>query len=228
MKCPYCNAEVGEDDIYCEECGGALGQKVQKRKPPILILIVILILIIGLGAGGAYWFIQQKAEKAAEMSDKEKKTDKETVNNSKAEAMGETEVDGKTDIVSKVEETSDKITICREKESKNDKESEEDEDSYIIEESNQRYLTDADVKDLSLREINYAKNEIYARHGRKFQSPELQNYFNSKTWYEGKYEPSDFDQHYSGTVLNDYEKKNADFLREVEFGMDPAGYLLDQ
>ena len=37
---------------------------------------------------------------------------------------------------------------------------------YVIPYSNQRLLGDSDVAGLSLREINYAKNEIYARHGR--------------------------------------------------------------
>ncbi|MGN1023298.1 MAG: YARHG domain-containing protein, partial [Lachnospiraceae bacterium] len=47
---------------------------------------------------------------------------------------------------------------------------------YIIPDSDSRLLTEDDVKDLTLQEINYAKNEIYARHGRKFKSKELQNY----------------------------------------------------
>ena len=42
---------------------------------------------------------------------------------------------------------------------------------YILPDSNSRYLTESDIQYLSIREINYAKNEIYARHGRRFQSP---------------------------------------------------------
>lgn len=94
---------------------------------------------------------------------------------------------------------------------------------YIIPDSNSRYLTESDIQNLSIREINYAKNEIYARHGRKFQSHELQNYFNSKSWYRGIIEPSDFQQ----SVLNDYEKKNAELLSKREFSMESGGYKLD-
>ena len=99
-------------------------------------------------------------------------------------------------------------------------------DDYIIEDSNIKYLTDADTSVLSLRDINYAKNEIYARHGRKFHSQELQSYFNSKSWYEGTIEPEDFDAAVS-SFLTDLEMINADFLQKKEFEIDPDGYPLD-
>lgn len=95
---------------------------------------------------------------------------------------------------------------------------------YIIPSSNQKYLSNSDIAHLSLREINYAKNEIYARHGRKFKSPELQRYFGSKSWYYGTIEPDYFDS----SVFNDYERKNAEFLSSVEMSMSPGGYELDQ
>ena len=95
---------------------------------------------------------------------------------------------------------------------------------YIIPDSNSRYLTEADISGLTIQQINYAKNEIYARHGRKFQSAELQNYFNSKSWYSGTIEAVDFDE----SVLNDFEKKNAELLSNKEFSMESGGYKLDQ
>lgn len=98
---------------------------------------------------------------------------------------------------------------------------------YIIPDSDQRYLTESDVAGFSIKEINYAKNEIFARRGRKFLSVELQNYFNEKDWYNGIYEPQDFDANYAAVVMNDYEKVNADFLSDAEYSMDPNGYQLD-
>lgn len=98
---------------------------------------------------------------------------------------------------------------------------------YIIPESDERYLDENDICDLSLRELNYAKNEIYARHGRRFLSDELQTYFDSKTWYEGLYDPEDFDANYAFAVINDYERVNADFLAAAEYAIDPNGYPLD-
>lgn len=98
---------------------------------------------------------------------------------------------------------------------------------YIISDSDRRYLTESDVRGFSIKEINYAKNEIYARRGRKFLSPELQSYFDRKDWYVGIYEPNDFDINYAAALLNNYEKVNAEFLSNVEYSMDPNGYQLD-
>lgn len=96
-------------------------------------------------------------------------------------------------------------------------------ETYILPDSDKRLLTDADVADLSLQEINYAKNEIFARHGRRFLSSELQTYFDGKTWYHGTVSASDF----SESSLSEIERKNADFLAKVEFGIAPNGYKLD-
>lgn len=99
---------------------------------------------------------------------------------------------------------------------------------YIFPESNIRYLTEEDVEGLSIQEINYGRNEIFARLGKKFESEELQNYFDSKEWYNGIYEPEDFDENYKDDLMNDFEKANVDFLTEIEFSMSPDGYILDQ
>lgn len=98
-----------------------------------------------------------------------------------------------------------------------------DPNGYILPQSNTRILTSSDIEGLSLQEINYAKNEIYARLGRKFKSTELQNYFNSKNWYHGTISPDSF----SESLLSDIERKNADFLADTEFSMSPNSYQLD-
>lgn len=37
-----------------------------------------------------------------------------------------------------------------------------------------------------------------------------------------------FDANYSARLLNDYEKRNAEFLSEMEYSIDSRGYQLDQ
>lgn len=95
---------------------------------------------------------------------------------------------------------------------------------YIIADSDTRYLSNSDIRNFSIKQVNYAKNEIYARRGRKFRSRELQNYFNSKSWYTGTTEPEAF----SESVFNQYEKENTRFLSEVEHSMDANGYQPDR
>jgi hypothetical protein len=97
-------------------------------------------------------------------------------------------------------------------------------DAYIFNESDSRYLTEDEIAKCSLQEINYAKNEIYARHGRKFSSKELQDYFNTKLWYHGTIEPENF----SEAFFNEYEKANVELLTDIEFKISPNGYQLDQ
>ena len=95
--------------------------------------------------------------------------------------------------------------------------SDEEQDSskdgdYILEGSDSRYITEKEVENLSEAERRLAKNEIYARHGRMFDSADLQDYFESKSWYKGTVKPSDFDE----SVLNKYEKANIDLISSME------------
>ena len=73
-------------------------------------------------------------------------------------------------------------------------------------------LTKKDVKGLSKDQCRYARNEIYARHGRKFTDKKLQDYFDNQSWYEGTVEPEDFDE----SVLSKVEKKNIKLLKKYE------------
>jgi hypothetical protein len=95
---------------------------------------------------------------------------------------------------------------------------------YIFPDSASRYLTDADVKNMTAQQLNYAKNEIYARRGRMFSSPELQKYFASKSWYKGTISADSF----SDSIFNDYERANVDFLKAKEYALSPGGYQLDK
>ena len=80
---------------------------------------------------------------------------------------------------------------------------------------------------MSAKELNYARNEIFARHGRQFDSRELRNYFESKSWYKGEYSAEEFDKK-SDSILNRAEKKNVEFLEKAENKLEPGGYKLDQ
>ncbi|SCG89354.1 Uncharacterised protein [uncultured Clostridium sp.] len=108
-----------------------------------------------------------------------------------------------------------------------EKETEVTEDTrseYIFVDADIRYLTQEEVDKLSLQAVCYAKNEIYARHGRKFLSTELQEYFNDKSWYQGTVEAEKF----SPSVFNKYESDNIQILVKAEEKLRSGGYLLDQ
>lgn len=83
---------------------------------------------------------------------------------------------------------------------------------YIFEDSDSRYLTSAECEAKTAEELRIARNEIYARHGRLFDSEDLQAYFSSQDWYDGTIAPEDFDY----TVLNDYEIYNVNLMKSIE------------
>lgn len=95
-------------------------------------------------------------------------------------------------------------------------ESGDNEGEYIFPNSHREYLTKSDLKGMSKSEINLAKNELYARHGRKFKSKELQKYFESKSWYKGIYSPKQWDKKGDAYFFNKYEIKNRNLLKKNE------------
>ena len=86
---------------------------------------------------------------------------------------------------------------------------------YIFPDSNTRYLTRAEVEALDDQQLRLARNEIFARLGRTFVDQELQAYFNSKSWYVGRYTPEEFDA-MGDSILNQYEMANSQLITEVE------------
>ena len=94
---------------------------------------------------------------------------------------------------------------------------------YFFPDGNARYLTSAEVNQLSLQAVCFAKNEFYARHGRQFKSQELRDFFNARSWYQGTIAPESF----SDSVFNAYEQANIDLLSKREHQLAANGYALD-
>lgn len=88
---------------------------------------------------------------------------------------------------------------------------------YILPASSERKLTAMDLEGLDSEKIDYARNEIYARHGYVFKTNKYKEYFGSKEWYTPN---TDFKE----TDLNEVEKYNASFLKEYQSN-NGASYL---
>lgn len=80
---------------------------------------------------------------------------------------------------------------------------------FIFPNSDSSYLSNAQVSALSDDDLQLAINEIYARRGRIFKDASLNAYFNSQSWYEGKYTPEEFEMN---VKFNTYEQKNLQLL----------------
>ena len=85
--------------------------------------------------------------------------------------------------------------------------------SYIISNSGTQILTTADLKGKTAEELRRARNEIFARHGRKFEDVALRGYFESCSWY--KVNPN-YNYANENSNLNWIEKKNVNTIKAYE------------
>lgn len=91
---------------------------------------------------------------------------------------------------------------------------------YVFPASDRRELTSDDIglADVTDNIIQAGINEIYARHGRIFTTPEWSEYFAGKKWYHGTIEPDNF----TDDMLSETERKNIDFL-SAQLGTSDMG-----
>lgn len=83
---------------------------------------------------------------------------------------------------------------------------------YILADSSSRLLTANDLTGFTKEQLRYARNEVYARHGRIFTDAALQEYFNTKAWYQGTISSASFTE----SMLSQLEKDNIKYIQQVE------------
>jgi hypothetical protein len=84
--------------------------------------------------------------------------------------------------------------------------------NYLLPDSDTYYITEADISWMDDNELMLARNEFYARRGRKFATKSIQDYFNRQGWYTGTINPDDF----TSEMFNRYEQANVDFIVAYE------------
>lgn len=83
---------------------------------------------------------------------------------------------------------------------------------FLLPDSNSRTLEWTELEGMSKYELRLARNEIYARYGRKFTSKDLQKYFGRQSWYSPEIQADKFNEN----MLSEIEKKNIQTIKEVE------------
>ncbi|MFN6563211.1 MAG: protein kinase domain-containing protein [Nostoc sp. ChiSLP01] len=76
----------------------------------------------------------------------------------------------------------------------------------------QRRVTDADLDGKSGFELDIMRNSIFASHGRRFDTPALQDYFNNQPWYRPIYSSKEF----SPKLLTRLEQQNVDYISRYQ------------
>ena len=84
-----------------------------------------------------------------------------------------------------------------------------DEGNFILDFSSTRLVNSDDLANLSSWELKVARNEIYARLGRKFVHKDLSCYFTKQPWYH-------IDPDYTDSKLTKIESTNAVFILNYE------------
>ncbi|WP_308578965.1 YARHG domain-containing protein [uncultured Oribacterium sp.] len=82
---------------------------------------------------------------------------------------------------------------------------------FIFPYANERLIARGEYGSLDAATLRLAINEIYARHGRQYDTQDLNAYFSSKSWYRPQYSKSEYDK-IESQVLNSYERENIKIL----------------
>lgn len=82
--------------------------------------------------------------------------------------------------------------------------------TYVLRNSDGQYCTEKDLSHMCVYDLYLARNEIYARHGYIFDSPDLQEYFGDMEWYK----PTTKDV--PDSALNEYERANVQLILSLE------------
>lgn len=188
-------------------------QTKENKLPVVLLAVIIVVLLVGsivigiFGGGGkkVETAVPKKdikaAREAAELSDEgEVQTiaiDKDIVVN----AGGTGSADEKSEMQDS-QTTEDSQTV-------------QNTEDYIFPNSSSVLLTDAEVSGISKDQLRIGRNEILARHGRRFNDQALQQYFDSKSWYNGTISPDGFDANLDSR-LNDVERANIEIIKKYE------------
>lgn len=91
---------------------------------------------------------------------------------------------------------------------------------YLLPDSATRYLSVSELYGLTREELCFARNEIFARHGRMFNTPAIAAYFQGKAWYHGTIPPDQF----SSNLLNEFERANISLITKYEDTMGGSYY----
>jgi len=83
---------------------------------------------------------------------------------------------------------------------------------YVLPFSHLRLVTYEDLAGFTAAELRIARNEIFARHGRRFVDEGLQAHFNNMPWYTPTLPLGEEPE------ISDLELANAEFIHQVELG----------
>ncbi|NLI89851.1 MAG: YARHG domain-containing protein [Epulopiscium sp.] len=231
MFCTNCGSKTKEKDLFCKECGSPIKQaknevptknddaiksekpiktdnKTKKSQTNIIsiILVSITVLLVLLFIFLAYSLISNKNNPLAKVESND------TIDVSNDNLIAEN--DDTSQDTSNEENISDEVKVNSNPASdKPGSDSiENDDNGQILPHSSSSYLDHSDIVNLDDWQLRVARNEIYARHGRIFQSEDLHNHFSSQSWYVPRIPADEFKE----SSLSQLEKHNVELIQSYK------------
>jgi hypothetical protein len=186
----------------------------------IFLIAIIMVFIGGVGGGAGVYLWQGAVQEKVTASETEESTNGEVTDLEEEESINETlqsaesalSSDSSAAAAASLPDTED-IPLPDHIYNNEAAETVFDETphrDYILPFSGIRLITTDDLRHLSGDELRIARNEIFARHGRRFADMALQNYFNSMDWYTPRLALGE------EPALSDLELTNATFILNFE------------
>lgn len=208
MFCTKCRKENADDARFCNRCGCSINQSsakddsLRKMMVPVIISIILLLALVLI-------LLHEKKE-LIDAAEPIATTVIETT-------LEETTYELETEVVLEEERAVSPFPGKLPDEKSNGVSPAE----YLLSESDSRVYAMKELNLLSEEQMRLARNEIFARHGRKFSSKDLQTYFSAQSWYTPIYEASAFDA-LGDTIFNEFEIGNLNLILELESAKEAA------
>ncbi len=206
---------------------GKAGRVIKKSVIPVILVVIVMGIAYNIKRSSD--FITENTEDQKRIKDRETGMS-ETLAKALPESTSETLSDTSSGVLLEIlsdpqsetpteglsSETTENLEKPKDKkETKFNDMKKEENYLYILPEVSSRYLSEKDLDGLDQEILRLARNEVFARHGRLFQSEDLKEYFSKQSWYHGYLLEDEFDD----SVLNSYEKYNLDLIKTIESRM---------
>lgn len=211
--CINCGAEIPVSSKYCDHCGtrqpdvseiNTESEQTEIKEEPVIenkpktgttiLLIVVVLVAFAVGFFGWTYFSNNSSDNNKPKISETAKTDKQ-----KEKAVSTPEATETP--IPKAATTPEPAATPVPQETLDT--------SYLLPDSATRKITADDLAGMSAKDLTYARNEIYARHGKVFVHNELNRYFQTKSWYHA-------DPSFTDDMVSDLEGANAGFILQYQ------------
>lgn len=197
--CPECGSQNDNNSDFCGECGYSFKDRADENVPTSptpkkhnnVIIPVVSIICVAVIAVGVYLYLNIDSGKK-EIADVTPATEIQTTPVAQVTAEPTPETTPESPL-NKIPDYADEDIRAQ----------------YIFPDSDKEMINIRAFEYLNAAELELARNEIYARHGRQFQTDYIQQYFNNRPWYQVN---PNYNYDNEDSMLTDIELENVKMI----------------